>query len=115
LSSFQKFDGLHVQYEHFAVAAFGGQKTGQLQFHTDGGSRQQIGLIAQGKHGYLTIRLPFLPGFHLFRLVLQTPFGNRNARRGVTQRFFLRQSPGNLQLVQNPARNNDGSVRNGGR
>ncbi|GHU44964.1 hypothetical protein AGMMS50289_14770 [Betaproteobacteria bacterium] len=74
-----------------------------------------MGLVAQGKHGYFAIRLPFLPGFKLFRRMFQTPFGNRNARRGVAQRFFLRQPPGNLQLIQNPVRNNDELLRSDGR
>lgn len=96
-----------MQHEHFAVAAFRHQKTGQSQFRADGGGCQQIGLIAQSEYGYFAIRLSLLSGFHLFRLVFQPPFGYRNARRGVAQRFFLRQPPDNLQLIQNSVRNND--------
>ena len=100
-----------MQHEHFAVAAFDHQKTGQLQFRADGSGCQQIGLIAQSKYGYFAIRLSRLSGFYLFRLVFKTPFGDRNACRGIAQRFFLRQPPDDLQLIQNPVRNNDLSDR----
>ncbi len=89
-----------MQYRSPAFQAARGEKSADLDRSTEGYRLQPAGTFAQGQNSDLHFHLPFPAAFNLQRLVLQPPFTDRHAGRGVAQGLAFDQQAGKLEAVQ---------------
>ena|GEM_PF-2084190 len=89
-----------MQYGGPAFQAAGGEKSSELHRSAQRGRLQPAGAFAQGQDGDFHFHLPFPAALDLPRLVLQPPFADRHAGRGVAQGLAFEQQAGKLKTVQ---------------
>jgi len=72
-----------MQYGGPAFQALRGEKSSELDRSAQRRCLQPAGAFTQSQHRDFHVHLPFLAAFDLPRLVLQPPFADRHAGRGI--------------------------------
>ncbi len=89
-----------MQHGSLAVTTAGREKSGQFDGPTEGGCLEPAGGFAQGQNSNFHFHQTLCTAFSLRGAMLQSPFTDWYAGRGVTQGFALNQLTGDFDAVQ---------------